>query len=165
MTPGLLTDRSVIRQFILAGNAHVTLVSKKTGDRKTFHIEKAPEKKQGDLFDNRSPGYFVRLLTGPENTTNYRYLGFLWEQPSGLPPFAENGKEPWGHLCFKWNKEDWATDTCKAFDWFLEQINSAGRLDRVEVWHEGKCGRCGKLLTTPESCKVGLGPICQGRAA
>ena len=30
----------------------------------------------------------------------------------------------------------------------------------VKVFHSGKCGKCGKKLTTPESIKSGLGPYC-----
>jgi hypothetical protein len=33
-----------------------------------------------------------------------------------------------------------------------------GRL--LEVWHEGRCGRCGRALTVPESVERGIGPEC-----
>jgi hypothetical protein len=28
------------------------------------------------------------------------------------------------------------------------------------VWHEGRCGRCGRKLTVPESIESGFGPEC-----
>ena len=32
--------------------------------------------------------------------------------------------------------------------------------DFVEIWHEGKCGKCGRPLTVPSSIENGLGPSC-----
>ena len=31
------------------------------------------------------------------------------------------------------------------------------------VYHVGKCGKCGKKLTTPESILTGLGPTCSNK--
>ena len=30
----------------------------------------------------------------------------------------------------------------------------------LEVWHEGRCGRCNRALTVPESIASGIGPEC-----
>ncbi|MGQ4872128.1 MAG: DUF6011 domain-containing protein, partial [Candidatus Thorarchaeota archaeon] len=30
--------------------------------------------------------------------------------------------------------------------------------EKVRIWHEGKCGRCGRRLTVPESIESGYGP-------
>ena len=38
----------------------------------------------------------------------------------------------------------------------LGAVEAAG----YKVHHEGKCGRCGRKLTTPESCLRGIGPEC-----
>ena len=35
-----------------------------------------------------------------------------------------------------------------------------GTIVGFEVWHEGKCGRCGAKLTVPESVASGFGPEC-----
>jgi len=35
--------------------------------------------------------------------------------------------------------------------------------DNVEFYHSGNCAKCGRKLTTPESIKNGLGPICFNR--
>ena len=40
-----------------------------------------------------------------------------------------------------------------------DNITEAG----FDVHHEGKCGKCGRPLTVPESVKTGLGPICSGK--
>ena len=149
MKESQLTNYEEIKKFMLGGDAFFTLLSKKTGERKTFHVQKAPLKKQGELF-NRIEGYFVSMLTGSNNQADYRYLGFVWE-------FR-------GVLNFKWNKQGWAPESLRAFDWFLCRINDHGvGLDRVEFWHMGRCCRCGLPLTTPESIKRGIGPVCEGR--
>ena len=46
-----------------------------------------------------------------------------------------------------------------AFGWVWERRQ---RLDALpcEVWHEGRCGKCGRVLTVPESLILGLGPEC-----
>jgi hypothetical protein len=33
----------------------------------------------------------------------------------------------------------------------------------VEVLHDGRCGRCGRPLTHPDSIQSGIGPICAQR--
>lgn len=33
--------------------------------------------------------------------------------------------------------------------------------DRVELYHEGVCSRCGRPLTNPESIEIGIGPKCR----
>jgi hypothetical protein len=35
--------------------------------------------------------------------------------------------------------------------------------DGVVIWHEGRCGRCGRRLTVPESIESGYGPECIGK--
>jgi hypothetical protein len=30
----------------------------------------------------------------------------------------------------------------------------------IEVYHYGKCGRCGRVITAPLSIKIGIGPEC-----
>lgn len=52
----------------------------------------------------------------------------------------------------------------KAFAWYWRQLSADGpKLDQVELMHAGRCGRCGRELTHPESILTGLGPICAGR--
>ena len=53
------------KSFILAGNAVFTLRSVKTGTRYTYVVSK----------DDEKPLWFVGCLTGPDNTSDYTYLG------------------------------------------------------------------------------------------
>jgi hypothetical protein len=36
-------------------------------------------------------------------------------------------------------------------------------LNGCEVYHEGRCGRCNRKLTVPESIETGLGPECASK--
>lgn len=42
------------------------------------------------------------------------------------------------------------------FEWWFNHLDS----EHVEFFHEGKCGRCGRALTDPESIERGIGPEC-----
>lgn len=154
MMNGQITTIEAIRNFFLAGDATFTLVSKKTGARKTFRVEETPQDPQKAAATGRpitqSPGYFVRLLVGPENTSDYRYLGFLYEHDSVLR--------------VKPNKQGWGDEACRAFEWLVNRINDRHDFsDEAEFWHEGRCARCGRPLTVPESIASGIGPVCAGR--
>ena len=35
--------------------------------------------------------------------------------------------------------------------------------DYIELWHEGRCGKCGRVLTVPTSISTGFGPDCLRR--
>jgi hypothetical protein len=50
----------------------------------------------------------------------------------------------------------------KAFDWFFNNRVSCNTdlPESVEFFHEGRCGKCGRKLTTPESVTAGFGPEC-----
>jgi hypothetical protein len=144
-TAAALVTLDSIRQFILAGSAVFTVVSKVTGARKTFKVSEAKD---------RIGFYFVSLLNGPDNTSDYKYLGALFVRSAD------------GSLGFKLNKEKWGKEAGAAFEWLLKSIatGSPKFAEQAEFWHEGRCGKCGRALTTPESIAQGLGPVCAGRA-
>jgi hypothetical protein len=52
----------------------------------------------------------------------------------------------------------------KTFIWILqnfERLEDFG--DKMHMYHEGACCKCGMPLTTPESIEKGIGPICEER--
>lgn len=140
---GLLTDPAAIRTFVLAGNARVTLVSKATGARFTFKVSGCKDKK--DLW-------FVSLLRGADNESDYQYLGTI-----------RGGRYTHGVR----SRISDEAPSAKAFAWFYNRLNdpqaAVSMLQHLEVWHEGRCGRCGRKLTVPSSIAQGLGPECAGR--
>jgi uncharacterized protein DUF6011 len=141
---GQLTDPAAIRTFALAGKAVLTFKSTATGTRFTFKIRRA----NGD--DPKRP-WFVKVLTGPSNHDDYAFIGTIFEDGR----FRHGQKSKIART---------APSVC-AFTWAWEKVRGGSLPATLEVWHEGRCGRCGRLLTVPESVASGLGPECAGRVA
>jgi hypothetical protein len=156
---GKLVDPTSIRTYLFAGNSTFTLVSKATGRRFTYKVKSVAQDRNFQWSTNNQNRnfFFVSVLTGPDNTRDsYTYLGELIRQ------------EPSGH-CFAWRhgrKSAVSPDalSAKGFAWFVAKIESSSDIkDVLEFWHEGKCGRCGRTLTVPESIESGVGPECAGK--
>jgi hypothetical protein len=132
-----LFDAEDIIRFVHAGKARLTLKSIKTGTRYTFKVTKVR---------NAQDRFFVSLLTGSDNTSSYSYIGLL-----------ENKK-------FRLTSKSQMTDSStpvKAFRFMCTQVIENETVpEQLEVWHEGRCGRCNRLLTVPESIERGIGPEC-----
>jgi hypothetical protein len=125
--------------FILAGKALFTLRSP-SGTRFTYKVKKADEE-QG-----KTPVWFVSLLTGQDNETSYSYIGIL----TPTKEFRTTAK----------SKLTADSKPVVAFTWVLGRLVAAADLKGVEIWHSGKCGKCGKTLTVPQSIEQGFGPEC-----
>lgn len=146
-TPGLLNSVKDVTRFMLAGNATITIRSKKTSVRYTY---KVVQKENADAW-------FVRILTGADNEQDFTYLGFMYYGKLYLGSRRSLELKPKG-----------MTSGLVAFEWLLKIINyddlmptkAAAMLDSIEVWHEGRCGRCNRKLTVPESIASGFGPEC-----
>lgn len=140
-----LLDPATTVRFLLAGNAHVTFQSRKTGVRFTYRVTLA-EARQGDT---RPPPHFVSVLTGSNNDGDYTYLGCIFSRSTYV-----HGK-----------KSRIASDapSAVAFMWVWKTLISGRMHPELAVWHEGRCGACNRRLTDPASISSGLGPICAGR--
>lgn len=137
-----------IAKFALAGNAIVTIVSKATGARFTYKIRSAPNSDENTPREQRT--WFVKLLCGPDNGVDYRYIGFI----RGGKYIHGAGKSYAGA----------EASSVIAFGWFVRTaIFGQAVNEKLEVWHEGHCGRCGRRLTVPESIESGMGPECATR--
>jgi hypothetical protein len=135
-----------VKTFTLAGNATVTLQSDVTGDHYTFKVEQALNN-NGD----RRPEWYVKLLTGPDNWANYTYMGMV------------NHNTATGEFSFRLtSKSKYSVDAkpVRGFAFFLHHINAGRMPPQMTIRHEGKCGRCGRKLTVPESIDRGIGPDC-----
>lgn len=131
------------KRFILAGNATVTFVSP-TGTRFTFKV-RTPKRDEGDT---RPPVHFVSVLTGADNEGDFTFLGTIFDGQN----FRHSHKSRIG------------TDapSARAFAWAFPRIMADADLKGMKIYHEGKCGRCGRKLTVPESIESGFGPVCMG---
>lgn len=136
-----MTPLAAPMTFALAGNAVFTLQSVTTKTRFTYRVRKAPE----------GPMHFVQVLTGPNNAEDWKYLGYIRR---GV--FFHGGAKA------KIGRE---APSAKAFDWFWRNLARGGVSTTVEVFHEGRCGRCARPLTVPESIQSGFGPECAGKLA
>lgn len=140
MHPHQLDTVARVREFALAGNATLTLVSRKTGNRFTFKIRQPEPDKP----------HFISLLNGPSNETDFVYVGML-------RPF--DGE----FVLTRGSKLVHDAPSVQAFRWFWRAIRANVLPEQLEVWHEGRCGRCGRKLTVPESIADGFGPECVKR--
>jgi len=143
--PGLLRG-DAIRRYIEAGNAYFTIRNSETGNRFTYRVN-APKGRRGDAAI-----LFVSVLSDADNNSGYRYIGFVRDGRF----FHGGGKSFAGR----------EAPSVVAFGWTWSRVAVARPLPAsVEVWHQGKCGRCGRKLTVPESIENGIGPECARRAS
>jgi hypothetical protein len=148
---GRLTTIDAVRAYVYAGHATFTVVSKRTGERRTLRCRRAPTRPTDP--EDRAPGYFVDTLVGPDNDHDFRYLGFVIETTG-----------TWD-VRFKMNRDNWGAEAWRVARWFFSNLQwkDAKLLEQAEVWHRGRCGRCGRTLTVPESIASGLGPVCAAK--
>ncbi len=141
----------ISKTFLLAGDAIFTIelpaeLAAKHAPHYTFRVQKV-------LANERWPdGWFVQLLTGPNNQADYARLGKLddWSGHVKAVKGACCGEDAFPFrllnrvLCRIWGDEG-------------AVVEEAG----YRVHHEGRCGRCGNPLTVPASVESGFGPECR----
>lgn len=149
LTPGLMTDAKQVLAFMLSGNA--TLTFKGQTKSYTYKITKGDELTDEQKARGWSQAWFVGLLTGQSNEDDYTYMGLIrTNRSTGVLFFYTAGKTRYNML----------SPNVVAFTWAFN-IMLQGRMPiGLEVWHEGKCGRCGRKLTDADSIKNGFGPVC-----
>lgn len=129
------TKQALTQKFFTAGKAVFT-VSNPTGEHFTYRINAFK-----DMF-------FVNVLSGPDNTHDYTYVGMINSNSGDV---------------FLTRKSRVSADS-KSFrvvKWAMRQVWAGRDLpEGYEIRHEGKCGRCARTLTVPESIDSGIGPVC-----
>lgn len=135
-----------IRAYILGGHGTLTVESPKTGARFTFRCHRpGPATKPGA----HPVPVFVSVLSGPNNEADYRYLGAIFEDSK--------------FVITKKSKISPDAPSARAFRWFWERAIAGSFPADLRVYHHGTCGRCGRMLTVPESIETGLGPVCAAK--
>ncbi len=141
-----IIDPAEAKPLILAGNAYFTLRSKVTGVRYTYRVYMSKKARaRGELI------YYVNMLYGRDNNSDYKYIGGIYSD-AGFKHDARNSTL---------TKE---APSVIAFDWFWRRVikdKNEKACELIEVWHAGRCMRCGKLLTDPISISAGMGPDCR----
>ena len=116
------------------------------------YIEKVMAGRGKDL-DDGSGGkiFFVSLLTGPQNESDYSYIGVL-NPKTGEVRLTKASKFSEGTMVVRLLRRTLA----RVWAGEQEAIEAAG----FRVHHEGRCCRCGRTLTVPSSVESGIGPEC-----
>lgn len=126
-----------LRDFVFAGNALFTITNTLTNNHVTFKVKKHKEE---DVW-------FVYTLG---QYGHYDFIGTCFSDKK-----------------YKHSKNSQISPKDKkvaVFNWFLDKFfNNQDKHPMVKVYHHGRCGACHKKLTTPQSIKSGIGPICGGR--
>jgi hypothetical protein len=145
MEAHILTPES-FNHFILAGKAIFTVRSEKTGTRFTFKVEKADK-----IFGSKQY-YFCSVLTGTDNESDYRFFGTISQNIYNSQVF------------FTWSEKNKNiginAPSVTAFSYIIKLFTEHKHNPNLHIFHEGRCGRCGRKLTVPESIENGIGPEC-----
>ena len=138
-------------EYMLAGRAVFTVVSGATGKRYTFRVQQLdPTKIRGDA----QTIHFAQYLYGRDNESSYRSFATIF-----------NGRRVWPSTGF--TREH---PVFQAFLWvttavLADQGGLRDNLPNCEFIPSGRCCRCARLLTTPESVSAGIGPECREKIA
>lgn len=123
----------ISKEFVLAGCAIFT-VSNGRGEHYTFKV-------LSPAFGMKSHACYV--LSGSNNETDYKYLCSM--------------KDCQCHT----NR---ITKPFEVLQWAIRRIwRQDGLPEGYRIQHAGRCGKCGRPLTTPDSIESGLGPKCRGK--
>jgi hypothetical protein len=143
---------NVNKQFILAGRSIFTIelpvsfqIKKNLKSHYTFRVVyKAAEGKWNETW-------FVEYLTGADNTRDYTYLGLLNPENGQVRITAKS----------RLNNDNIIIKLLNRTLNLIWENDISPMLEKgFDVHHEGKCGRCGRPLTTPTSIKTGFGSDC-----
>jgi hypothetical protein len=139
----------ISKEFVVAGRAVFTLASAGNETKPAKHYTYKVKKQK----DRKKPGQFiwiVQLLTGPDNTSSYTYLGVLNPVTGAV---YLGGKSSYNDDSQPVRVIRWAFND---YIWPNRELPMG-----YTAWHEGKCGRCGRALTVPRSISLGIGPECE----
>jgi hypothetical protein len=139
--------RSVSRAFVLGGRAIFTVENGK-GEYITYKV--SVTKKDLKKSVEQRP-HFLSVMTGRDNENSYTYAGLVrWMSGEFVATYAS-----------KYHK---ASREIVIFEWAMRHVwNNLPLPVGYHIRHAGKCGCCGRTLTTPESIERGIGPECWKR--
>lgn len=123
------------KQYVADG--YYTVVGPKGGHR-TLRIT---------TIDDNGTKQWLAYLSGADNVGDYKSVGFV------------NGNEV--SLFSKYTGQ--YADIMAAARFLVKNVDKLDECGRQYAIRSGKCYRCNRLLTTPESVARGLGPICASK--
>lgn len=138
---------SDILPFLLGGRCACVIMNENTGNRFEYYINK-PKNENPKFNKDGFKTYFISIRIGK----SLEYAGHMSVN-------IEEGKMKY----FQGRKGAVSGDNqaVKALMYVMTHTNCMPEC--VKVMHLGKCGRCGRKLTDPESIQRGLGPTCASK--
>ncbi len=125
-----------------------TVESTKTGEHRTFWV-----RRQEDDADFCPGMRIVYLLTGSQNDNLDDYTGFAYAYPDKISLWSSKYFERCG-------TRNWEQYADMLWSLALDGAFSPWADKGYRIHLEGACARCNRPLTTPESIRRGIGPIC-----
>lgn len=135
-----LTDKDEIQMYVYGGKGRFRLKSLRSKKEYTYKI--SPMSKRNPRYDEYT--FYVSLVV-PGGTD---FMGVLK---------SEENK----YIHSKKSYRGFDSLEVKGFRWLLQQFESTQDFpNQMEFFHMGICSCCARTLTTPESIKLGIGPVC-----
>lgn len=135
---------AISKEFVIAGNATFTIETPE--GHRTYKVEYV------EASERWKESWFVKLLVGPDNGSDYAYVGKLNDFTGQIMLTSKSRLTADAYPIRLFNRvvaRIWAND------------HNAYEQHGYHTHHEGKCGRCGRKLTVPESVTSGIGPECR----
>lgn len=131
----------ITREFVTAGRAIFTV------QNSVRHFTFKAARPAKDRKNENAP-IFLSVMTGTDNESHYTYIGIL-DKRNGTVRFTKGSKLA---------QDD---QRVKVLQFVLNIVWGRWNLPAgYEIRHSGKCGRCGRTLTNPDSLDSGIGPEC-----
>jgi hypothetical protein len=125
-------------EVFLAGKSRLTIKNPETGN----HIKLRMKRKKD------SPIFYLQLALLDDKEAGYRYAGAYQLESKKFFPAKDIQQ---------------GSTIERIANFLIEAVSNPFRLNKLEIMHEGKCCRCGRTLTNPESIQHGIGPECSGK--
>lgn len=138
-------DKTHFKDFLLAGIAEFTIVSKETNTRFSYIVEKCPPEKSTTKIPPIWVSMYMNMVNSPGRVP--LYMGVIWENDDGAIYVHNRNRNHYSNH-----------KGIQAFKWIFKHRDNVP--ETAEIYHVGKCAACQRKLTTPSSIKMGLGPIC-----
>lgn len=129
-------------EYMLAGKSEFVLHSSKTNQDFTYRLTRKESEKDENKYI-----YFLNVKMGHQ----WLYAGVLWyDDNTNSYKFAQGRS----------GKIEASDINIKSLLFVMNKLQLEQIPLHCTVFHTGKCGVCGKKLTTPESILTGIGPTC-----
>lgn len=124
---------------LLTHNYHITMYNSETGQHRTIRI-------RTETWADKSEHRVAALLHSGDDWRSFGFVKVNQQNEAFIVP--------------------WKKYRGTKFEVFAKMISRPSDFEKrgIEYLLEGRCRRCNRVLTHPDSIKSGIGPICKGIA-